>query len=388
MRRTIYEAEHQDFRAVVRAFVEGEILPAKARHAASGRIARDVWTHAGKLGFLGLCVPEEFGGAGVDDYRFNAVLDEELTHAGLAYSSAIGVHTHVIAPYLVNLTTAEQRERWLPGFCRGDIVTAIAMTEPSGGSDLAALRTRAERDGLEWILNGSKTFITNGASADLVIVAAQTEAGSRSKGITLFAVEGGMPGFERGKELSKVGQPEGDTAELFFNAVRVPAENVIGPIGGGFAAMMKHLAQERLASAVSNISHARQVLDAAVAYANTREAFGATIGALQNTRFTLASLLTEIEVTQSFVDACIAAHVRGELTPVEAAMAKLKSSEVQGAVVDAAVQLHGGFGYMRESQVARDWMDARVTRIWAGTSEIMREVIGRSLSPRKRPQET
>ena len=196
-----------------------------------------------------------------------------------------------------------------------------------------------------------------------------------------------MPGFERGKELSKVGQPEGDTAELFFNAVRVPAENVIGPIGGTLA-MMKHLAQERLASAVSNISHARQVLDAAVAYANTREAFGATIGALQNTPFTLASLLTEIEVTQSFVDTCIAAHVRGELTPVEAAMAKLKSSEVQGTVVDAAVQLHGGFGYMRESQVARDWMDARVTRIWAGTSEIMREVIGRSLSPRKRPQET
>jgi alkylation response protein AidB-like acyl-CoA dehydrogenase len=388
LQRTIFETEHHDFRASVRGFVERQILPARESHAQAGQISRDVWTAAGKLGFLGLCVPEEFGGAGIDDYRFNAVLDEELTQAGLAYSCAIGVHTHVIAPYLVRLSTPEQKRRWLPGFCRGDLVTAIAMTEPSGGSDLAALRTRAERDGSDWILQGSKAFITNGASADLVIVAAQTLPGSRSKGITLFAVESGMPGFERGRRLAKVGQPEGDTAELFFDTVRVPAENVIGSIGGGFASMIDHLAQERLASAVCNLSHARRVLDDSIDYANVREAFGATIAALQHTRFTLASLLTEVEATQSFVDACIAAHVRAELTPVEAAMAKLKSSEVQGAVADAAVQLHGGLGYMRESQCARDWMDARVTRIWAGTSEIMREVIGRSLSPRKKIAET
>jgi alkylation response protein AidB-like acyl-CoA dehydrogenase len=307
-----------------------------------------------------------------------------MTRAGLAYSCAFGVHTHVIAPYLVTLSTEEQKRRWLPAFCQGDLVTAIAMTEPSGGSDLAALRTRAEPDGSDWILTGSKTFITNGASADLIIVAARTLPGSRSEGITLFVVESGMPGFERGERLAKIGQPEGDTAELFFDAVRVPAENVLGTVGGGFTAMIRHLAQERLASAVCNISHARRVLDDAVEYANSREAFGGPIGSLQHTRFMMASLLTEVEVTQAFVDACVAAHVQAELTPVEAAMAKLKSSEVQGGVTDAAVQLHGGLGYMRESQCARDWMDARVTRIWAGTSEIMREVIGRSLAPRQR----
>jgi long-chain-acyl-CoA dehydrogenase len=379
MRRTIFDSEHDDFRGAVREFVHRDIRPHVAEHAADGQIPQEVWRVAGAQGFLGLCVPEDHGGAGIDDYRFNAVLDEELTQAGLAYACALGVHTHVIAPYLVRLTTEEQRKRWLPSFCSGELVTAIAMTEPSGGSDLAALRTRAVRNENGWVINGAKTFITNGASAGLVILAAQTQPGSRSRGITLFAVEAGTPGFDRGKRLSKVGQPQGDTAELFFDDVQVGDDAVIGGVGGGFLAMMEHLAQERLASAVCNIAHARKVLDEAIAYVKQREAFGATIAALQHTRFLLADLVTETHAAQAFVDACIAAHVAYELTPEQAAMAKLKTSEVQGTVVDAAVQLHGGLGYMRESAVAQDWMDARVTRIWAGTNEIMREVIGRSV---------
>jgi alkylation response protein AidB-like acyl-CoA dehydrogenase len=380
MDRPMFETEHDDFRDAVRSFVQRELVPHRDAHAAAGALPREVWRRAGAQGFLGLCVPAEYGGAGVDDYRFNAVLDEELTEAGLAYACALGVHTHVIAPYLVDLTTEEQRARWLPAFCSGELVTAIAMTEPSGGSDVAALRTRAARDGDGWVLSGAKTYITNGSTADLVVVAAQTDPAKRTKGITLFAVEATTAGFKSGRRLRKVGQPEGDTAELFLDDVRVPAGNVLGEVGGGFGAMMSHLAQERLASAVCNVAHARRMLDDALAYTRSREAFGATIAALQHTRFVLADLHTEITATRCFVDACVAAHVRGTLTPVEAAMAKLKSSEVQGAVADASVQLHGGLGYMRESRVAQDWMDARVTRIWAGTNEIMREVVGRSLT--------
>ena len=380
MRRTIFDSDHDDFRNSVREFVKRDITPFVADHISAGQISRSVWKSAGDQGFLGLCVPEKFGGSGLDDFRFNAILDEELTKAGLAYACALGVHTHVIAPYLTSLTNDEQRQRWLPRFCQGELVTAIAMTEPSGGSDLASLRTRAVRDGDDWLISGSKTFITNGASADLIIVAAQTEPGSRSKGISLFAVDGDAPGLDRGSRLSKVGQRQGDTAELFFDQVRVNSANVIGEIGKGFPSMMKHLAQERLASAVCNIAHASKVLRDSITYVNSREAFGSTIGALQHTRFLLADLATEVNVAQTFVDACIAAHVTHELTPEEAAMAKLKTSEVQSTVVDAGVQMFGGMGYMRESAIAQDWMDARVTRIWAGTNEIMREVIGRSLT--------
>lgn len=378
MRRNIFEQEHDDFRSAVRAFVDRTINPLDESCRAEGQVVRAIWKGAGEAGLLGLCVPEEFGGSGVDDYRFNAVLDEELTRAGLAYACALGVHTHVIAPYLVHLTTPEQRERWLPGFCSGDLIAAVAMTEPSGGSDLAGLTTRAVKAGDTWVINGSKTFITNGASADLIIVAARTQPGSRSKGISLFVVEGDTPGLDRGGRLVKVGQHQGDTAELFFQDVRVPEANLIGELGAGFPAMMKHLAQERLASAVCNVTHAEQVLERAIAHVKQREAFGATLSALQHTRFLIADLLTDVTVARSFVDACIAAHVARELTPEEAAMAKLKTSEVQSTIVDAAVQLNGGMGYMRESRAAQDWMDARVTRIWAGTSEIMREVVGRS----------
>jgi alkylation response protein AidB-like acyl-CoA dehydrogenase len=379
MRRTLYTEDHEAFREVMREYVAREIEPHQEEFRSAGRISRDAWLRAGEQGLLGLSVPEEFGGAGVDDYRFNAVFDEELTRPGLAYSCAMGVHTHVLGNYLVHLTTDEQKKRWLPGFCSGEIITAIGMTEPGGGSDVGSISTRAVRDGDSWVINGSKTFITNGASADLVIVAAKTDPEARAKGISLFAVEAGTPGFERGRPLNKIGQHEGDTAELFFEEVRVPAENLIGELDRGFMHMMEHLATERLASAICNLSHARYILDLTLEYARTRKAFGKSIGSFQNSRFALADCVTSVDVSQAWVDACIMAHTNGELSAVDASKAKVWTSEVQSQVLDTCLQMHGGYGYIQEYEVARAWQDARVTRIWAGTSEIMREVIGRDL---------
>jgi alkylation response protein AidB-like acyl-CoA dehydrogenase len=276
------------------------------------------------------------------------------------------------------LATEEAKKRWLPGFCTGEILTAIAMTEPSGGSDLAALKTTAVRDGDAWVLDGSKTFITNGGSADLVIVAAKTDPEKGAKGITLFGVEAGMPGFTRGTKLDKVGQPEADTSELFFTGVRVPAENVIGEVGRGFVHMMERLPQERLSVAICNLAHARAVLEETIAYVKERKAFGQPIGAFQHNKFLVAELITELDVAQAHVDACLTAHLDRELDAVDAAKAKWWSADVQNRVIDGCVQLFGGYGYMREYRVARAWMDARVTRIWAGSNEIMKEIIGRS----------
>ncbi|WP_310962487.1 acyl-CoA dehydrogenase family protein [Nocardioides terrisoli] len=382
MLRSIYDTDHEDFRTSVRAFVRNAIEPHDERFAHEGRLDRELWRAAGALGLLGLCVAEEYGGMGVDDYRFNAVMDEELTRAGLAYACALGIHTHVVSQYLTKRTTEEQRQRWLPGFCSGDIVTAVGMSEPAGGSDLAGLQTRATLDGDQWVVNGSKIFITNGASADLIVTAVRTEPTTGRDGISLIAVDGNSPGLHRGKLLHKVGQHQGDTAELFFDEVRVPADNLIGVRGEGFGYMMEHLAQERLASAVCNITHAQHVLEMTRDYVSTRQAFGASIGSLQHIRFRMADLVTEVDIAQSYVDACVDAHVRGELTPIDAAKAKLKTSDLQNEVVDACVQMHGGYGYMQESAVARAWQDARVTKIWAGSNEIMREVIGRSLQLR------
>jgi alkylation response protein AidB-like acyl-CoA dehydrogenase len=284
-----------------------------------------------------------------------------------------------VAPYLVDLGTEEQKQRWLPGFCSGELVTAIAMTEPSGGSDLAALRTTAVRDGDDWVINGSKTFITNGYSADLVVVAARTSPEKRARGITLFGVETGMPGFERGRKLDKVGQEESDTAELFFTDVRVPGANVIGEVDLGFIAMMERLPQERVGAAVSNTAHAQQILLETIDYVKQRRAFGQPIGAFQHNKFLIAEMQTKLEVTQAYVDDCIEAHAEGRLSAVDAAKAKWWSAEVQNDVLDACVQLHGGYGYMNEYRVARAWRDARVTKIWAGSNEIMKELIGRDL---------
>jgi alkylation response protein AidB-like acyl-CoA dehydrogenase len=379
MLRTIFDSDHEAFRDSCRTFVERQLRPNQEKHIANHEFGRELWLELGKQDLLGLNVPAEYGGAGVEDTRFAMVLAEELSKFAFAYSSCVGIHADCVAPYLVDLGTEEQKRRWLPKFCTGELITAIAMTEPSGGSDLANLKTTAVRDGDDWVLNGSKTFITNGYSADLVVVAARTSPEKRARGITLFGVETGMPGFERGRKLDKVGQPESDTAELFFADVRVPVTNVIGEIDRGFIYLMERLVTERVGAAVSNLAHARQILDETLVYAKERQAFGQPIGSFQVNKHKLAELVTQCDVTQAFVDACIMQQLEGTLTAVDAAQAKWWTAEVQNSVLDACVQLWGGYGYMNEYRVARAWADARVTRIWAGSNEIMKEIIGRDL---------
>jgi alkylation response protein AidB-like acyl-CoA dehydrogenase len=379
MKRMIFDDDHEDFRASCRTFVERYLAPNQEKHIANHEFGREVWMELGKQGLLGLNVPAEYGGAGGNDPRFSMILAEELTRLAFAYSSCVGIHTNGVAPYLVDLCTPEQKSRWLPKFCSGELITALAMTEPSGGSDLAALRTTAVRDGDGWLLNGSKTFITNGASADFVLVAARTSPEKGARGITLFGVEAGMPGFERGRVLDKVGQPEADTSELFFSDVPVPAANVIGEVDQGFRYMMERLVAERIGSAVNNIAHARQILEETLDYVKQRKAFGQPIGTFQANKFTLAELVTKAEVTQAFVDNCVMEHVHRTLSPVDAAKAKWWSAQVQNEILDACVQLWGGYGYMHEYRVGRAWADARVAKIWAGSNEIMKELIGRDL---------
>jgi long-chain-acyl-CoA dehydrogenase len=379
MNRDIYSTDHDDFREMVRDFADRHLLREHESIIEQRCIPRSVWLEAGKLGLLGLDVPERYGGSAAGDYRFNAVLGEELAHVSAAIASSLGIHFDVVAPYLVELTTEEQKQRWLPRFCTGEMVTAIAMSEPSAGSDLAAIRTSAERAGDGWVINGSKIFITNGYNADLVVVAAKTDREKRAKGITLFAVEEGMTGFERGRKLDKVGQPEADTAELFFEDVHVSNENVIGEVNNGFIHMMRMLPQERISSAVNNTAHADQILTETLAYARERKAFGQPIGSFQYNKFTLAELVTQVEVAQAFVDKCVLAHTKSLLSGVDAAKAKWWTAKMQNDVLDACVQLHGGYGFMNEYRVARAWKDARVTKIWAGSNEIMKEIIGRGL---------
>ncbi len=379
MWRTIYDEDHEAFRAAVREYLTRHVTPHLEEFIDARALPREIWIEAGKQGFLGLEIPEEYGGSQAGDYRFNAVLAEELAKVSGAISSCFGIHYDVVAPYLVQLTTPEQRRRWLPGFCTGELVTAIAMTEPSGGSDLAALKTTAARDGDDWVLNGSKTFITNGYSADLVVVAARTSPEKKAHGITLFAVESGMAGFTRGRKLDKVGQTESDTAELFFEDVRLPDANRIGEVDRGFISMMERLPQERIGSAISNLAHAAQILLETIDYTKERTAFGQPIGSFQHNKFLLAEMVTRVDVTQAYIDSCVLAHDRGDLTAIDAAKAKWWSAQVQNEVLDACVQLYGGYGYMNEYRVARAWRDARVTKIWAGSNEIMKELIGRDL---------
>ncbi|MBA3528270.1 MAG: acyl-CoA dehydrogenase family protein [Propionibacteriaceae bacterium] len=379
MKRTIFDEDHDSFRASCRTFVDRQLRPHQEKHIANHEFGRDMWLALGKQDLLGLNVPEEYGGVGVNDARYSLILAEELSKLAFAYSSCVGIHVDCVAPYLVDLCTEDQKRRWLPKFCTGELITAIAMTEPSGGSDLAALRTTAVRNGDDWIVNGSKTFITNGYSADLVLVAARTSPEKRSHGITLFAVEAGMPGFERGRKLEKVGQPEADTSELFFSDVAVPAENVIGHVDQGFAYMMQRLVAERMGAAVNNLAHARQILSETLDYVKERKAFGQAIGSFQANKFRLAELVTACEVTQAFVDACVLDEVTNTLSAVDAAKAKWWTAQVQNDVLDACVQLYGGYGYMAEYRVARAWSDARVSKIWAGSNEIMKELIGRDL---------
>ena len=379
MRRTIFDEDHDAFRESCRTFVDRTLRPHQEKHIANHELGREVWLELGKQGFLGLNVPEEYGGVAVRDIRFSLILAEELSRLAFAYSSCVGIHTNCVAPYIVDLCTEQQKQRWLPKFCTGELITALAMTEASGGSDLAALKSRAVPDGEDWILNGSKTFITNGACADLVLVAARSSPEKGAKGITLLAVEADMAGFERGRKLDKVGQPEADTSELFFDDVRVPAANVIGEVDHGFVYMMQRLVTERIGSAVNNIAHARQILDETLDYVKQRKAFGTPIGSFQANKFSLAELQTLAEVTQAFVDQCTMEAVHGTLTAVDAAKAKWWSAQAQNDILDACVQLWGGYGYMNEYRVARAWTDGRVAKIWAGSNEIMKELIGRDL---------
>ncbi len=379
MKREIYDEDHQAFRESVQEFLRREVEPHLEEHLVNKTLGRDFWTSAGSAGLLGLEVPEEFGGMEAGDYRFNAVLMEELSHVNAALSSCVGIHADIVAPYLVELTSDAQRKRWLPGVASGENLCAIGMTEPSGGSDLAALRTTAVRDGDDWVVNGSKTFITNGYSADLVVTAVRTSPEKKAKGITLFGIETDTEGFSRGRKLDKVGQDESDTAELFFENVRVTDDDIVGELDMGFIHMMQNLPQERLGCAISNLAHAKQILLETVQYSKERKAFGQGIGSFQHLKFVLAEMATQVDVTQAYVDQCVVAHDKGELTPIDAAKAKWWTSQVQNEILDHCVQIHGGYGYMNEYRVARAWRDARVSKIWAGSNEIMKELIGRDL---------
>jgi alkylation response protein AidB-like acyl-CoA dehydrogenase len=382
MKRTLYDDDHEAFRGSVKEFLDRQVVPHLEEYQEAHALPREFWTEAGKQGLLGLEVPEEYGGqreSGAGDYRFNAVLTEELAKVNMSLPSCVGIHADIVAPYLVNLTTDEQKKRWLPDFCSGDLLTAIGMTEPGGGSDLAALKTSAVRDGDGWVINGSKTFITNGYSADLVVVAARTAPEKKARGITLFGVRTDAEGFSRGRKLDKVGQDESDTAELFFEDIRATDDDIIGELDNGFIHMMTWLPQERLGSAITNLSHASQILTETIVYAKERKAFGQPIGTFQHNQFLLAELVTKVEVTQAYVDQCVAAHAGGELTAIDAAKAKWWTAQVQNEVLDNCVQLYGGYGYMNEYRVARAWRDARVTKIWAGSNEIMKMLIGRDL---------
>ena len=382
MPRNIYDDDHEAFRSSVREFVERNLKPRAEEMIRDHTIPRDIWIEAGKQGFFGLGIPEEFGGAGIDDYRFNAVIAEELSKFNVATSSCFGIHSDITAPYIVALGTQEQKERWLPQVATGETILSIGMTEPSGGSDLAALKTTAVKsdDGSgDWIVNGSKTFITNGYQCDLAVVAVRTDPTKGAKGISLFVFEAGDEGFSKGNPLDKVGQPESDTAELFFENVRLPADRLLGEEGMGFISMMQKLPQERLGNAIGSIAHAHQILDETIEYTKERKAFGQPIGAFQHNKFKIAELVTMVEVTEAYVDDCVSAHVEGKLTAVDAAKAKWWAAEIQSKVLDECVQLHGGYGFMNEYRVARAWKDARVNKIWAGTNEIMKELIGRDV---------
>jgi alkylation response protein AidB-like acyl-CoA dehydrogenase len=379
MKRDIYDEDHEAFRSSARELMDRVVIPEVEEHVEKKAISRNFWLEAGKQGCLGLEIPEEYGGAGAGDYRFNAVVNEELSKVNAALSSCWSIHADITAPYIVELGTEEQKKRWLPGVASGETLLAIAMTEPSGGSDLAALRTTAVRDGDQWVINGSKTFITNGYSADLVIAAVRTSPEKKARGITLFAIPSTVEGFSRGRKLDKVGQDESDTAELFFENIRLGDDHVIGEVDGGFIHMMEKLPQERLSCSISNIAHAKQILVETLRYANDRKAFGQSIGSFQHSKFLLAELFTQIDVSEAYVDRCVIAHMKGDLTPVDAAKAKWWTSQIQNEVLDHCVQLHGGYGFMNEYRVARAWRDARVTKIWAGSNEVMKEIIGRDL---------
>ncbi|MEL7537431.1 MAG: acyl-CoA dehydrogenase family protein [Pseudomonadota bacterium] len=386
MQRHIFEEDHEMFRDSVRQFMINEIAPHCERWREEGIVDREAFEKAGEMGYLMMWADEKYGGAGINDFRYEQILIEELAQHGDP-GFFMTLHSRLVGPYLGELGSDEQKQRWLPDCVSGKKVLAIAMTEPAAGSDVAGIRTKAEDKGDHWLLNGSKTYISNGILADLVLVAARTVPGS-SHGLGLFVIERGMDGFERGRNLKKMGLKAQDTAELFFNNVKVPKQNVLGDPTRGFYYLMNFLAEERLIGAAGYVAAAQKAFDITLDFIRERKAFGQAIGDFQNSRFKMADMRTEIDVAQVFVDRCVEEHNAGKLTAEIAAQAKLYCSELEGRVTDACVQLHGGAGYMDEYQISRMFTDARISRIYAGTSEIMREIIARSigLDPRaKKP---
>ena len=386
MDRDLYDSDHEQFRSIAREFVAREVEGKLDAWDDQRSIDRSVWLAAGRQGLMGIAVPEEFGGSGIDDYRYRCVLIEELAKVGAgSLAAGFSVQDDITIPYVCELGTAAQKQRWLPSMVSGETLGAIGMTEPGAGSDLRGIRTNAVRATGGWVLNGAKTFISNGISSDLVVVAAKTDqsenAGSRA--LSLLVVERDMPGFERGRKLLKLGLHAQDTAELFFNDVFVPDENVLGEVGGGLGQLMGLLPLERLSIAAQGLASAAAVFDATLAYTNERVAFGKPIADFQNTRFELAELSTELDASRAYFDRAVLAYNDHRLTAVDAAKAKLWLTEMQGRVIDRCLQLFGGYGYMMEYPVARAYQDARIQRIFGGTSEIMKEIIGRDLVGRR-----
>lgn len=378
MQRRIFTPEHDLFRATVRAFLEKECVPYAAEWEQAGVANREIWKKAGAAGLLGWEVPTEYGGSGIKDFRYNAILAEEIVAAG-ALGVGFALNNDIAMPYLTDLATDEQKARWLPGMVDGTTITAIAISEPGAGSDVKGLRSSATLDGDHWVLNGSKTFISNGQLANLVIVVAKTDPSAGHKGISLLVVEEGMPGFSRGRKLDKIGSRAADTSELFFDDVHVPVTNVLGELGRGFYNLMRNLPTERLGIAVHGVARARRAFEVTLEYVKTREAFGKPIGSLQANRFSVAEMKTKLDVAQIYLDRCIEELVAGELTAEEAAAAKLWITETEWEILDRCLQLHGGYGYINEYEIARLWKDGRVQRLYGGTSEVMKDIVGRSL---------
>jgi alkylation response protein AidB-like acyl-CoA dehydrogenase len=379
MRRTLFDPAHDAYRAVVREHLEREVVPRHPEWERAGIVSRDLYTGLGAIGALRHGIPAEYGGTGVHDFRYNMILIEEAARAGVGDGMVgPGLTIDIIAPYLVSMGTEEQQARWLPGVTTGDVILGIAMTEPGTGSDLAGISTSAVRDGDEWVVSGTKKFIGNGMNADLLVVAVRTGEG-RHDGLSLLLVPTDVPGFERVRILDKLGLPAHNTTELAFHDVRVPAANLLGAEGEGFRGLTRNLAQERVTASVMALAAASAALDLTIAYVRERRAFGEAIGAFQNTRFRIAEMSTEIDVAQAYLDRCVLALNDGELTAVDAAKAKWWTTELRGRVVDTALQLHGGIGYLSETPIARAWLDARADRIFAGSTEIMKDLIGRSM---------
>lgn len=378
MRRTIFDRDHDDFRRTVRRFFAERAVPRYEEWMENGHPDREFWLEAGDLGLLGVQIPEELGGGGESSFLYNVILTEEAQHAGLALGG-VRVHTDICMPYFLELATPEQQARWLPPLATGEMISALAMSEPGAGSDVKAMATRAVRDGDHYVVNGSKTFISNGLTSDLVILAVKTNPDAGRQGISLLVVEADTPGFERGRRLEKIGLKSQDLAELSFADMRVPVANLLGEENKGFGYLTRNLAQERLSIAVNSQAAAARAVETTVEYVTQRQAFGTTVGSFQNTKFELAACATDVEAGQSLLDRALVAHEKGELTPADAAKVKLYCTELQGRVVDRCLQLYGGYGYVLEYPIARAYADARVTRIYAGSSEIMKTIIAKDL---------